>query len=373
MMQTVLIIVNHNITIYNFRKELVEQLISKGYRVIVVLPIIEETKKIVDLGCEVIDVPVERRGTNPIHDAKLFFQYLKIIKEIKPEIVLTYTIKPNVYGGLASSIAGIPYICTITGLGSAIEGGGLLGRLSLFLYKAGLRKVNTIFFQNSSNHDIFENHGISKGRGIVVNGSGVNLKEYQDIPFPAKDKAVEFLFISRIMKTKGIDEFLDMCKYIKNRYEDVKFHILGFCEDDYLEKLKDLEKEEIIQYHGLQEDIRPFMKNTQCLIHPSYHEGMSNVCMEAAACGRVVIASDIPGCRELVWHNESGYLVKPQDTKSLIEAVEFFLQLTYEDKVSMGLFGKKKIEENFSRDKIVQTYMKQIEKICENDKLEESK
>jgi len=362
-MKTILFIVNHNITLYNFRKELVERLVKENYRVIVVLPVTEDTKKITDLGCEVIDVPVERRGTNPIRDFKLFITYRKIIKKVKPDVVLTYTIKPNVYGGFAAAVSKVPYLCTITGLGVAIEGGGLLKKISLMLYRIGLSKVTKVFFQNEANRQIFADAGIGKGRYELVNGSGVNIEEYQDIPFPAEEYPVEFLFISRVQKAKGIDSFLEMAQNIKKKYPKTVFHILGFCEDDYQEELEKLTKEGIICYHGMQEDIRPFMEKSQCLIHPSFHEGMSNVCMEAAAAGRVVIASNIHGCKEIVEDGRTGFLVKPNDAEALTRAVECFLKMRYNEKMELGEAGRKKMRKEFDRKKVVSQYIKEIENI----------
>ncbi len=362
-MKTVLFIVNHNITIYNFRKELVECLVKEQYRVVVVLPVTEETKKITDLGCEVIDVPVERRGTNPVHDFKLIVQYRKIIKEVKPDVVLTYTIKPNVYGGMAAAGLKVPYICTITGLGVAIEGGGMLKKLSLMLYRIGLSKVTKVFFQNEENRQVFADAGIGKGRYELVNGSGVNISTYDRIPFPAEEEPVEFVFISRVQKAKGIDHFLEMAEVIKKKYPETVFHILGFCEDNYEERLKKLTKEGIVCYHGMKEDVRPFLEKCQCLIHPSFHEGMSNVCMEAAAAGRAVIASNISGCKELVEDGVTGFLVNPGDTQNLIRAVERFLKMRYNEKMQMGEAGRKKMRNEFDRKYVVSKYMKEIENI----------
>lgn len=362
-MKTVLFIVNHNITIYNFRRELVEQLVKENYRVVVVLPVNEETKKITDLGCEVIDVPVERRGTNPIKDFKLITTYRKIIKQVKPDVVLTYTIKPNVYGGLAAGSLKVPYLCTITGLGVAIEGGGLLKKISLMLYRMGLSKVTKVFFQNEENRRVFADAHIGKGRYELVSGSGVNIEHYADIPFPTEEKPAEFVFISRVQKAKGIDSFLEMAEQIKGKYPDTVFHILGFCEDDYQEQLEKLTKQGIICYHGMQQDVRPFVERCQCLIHPSFHEGMSNVCMEAAAAGRAVIASDISGCREIVEDGKTGYLVEPNNTEDLVRAVERFLNLRYNEKMQMGEAGREKMKKEFDRKHVVSTYIKAIETI----------
>jgi len=362
-MKTVLFIVNHNITIYNFRKELVECLVKDNYRVVVVLPVTEETKKITDLGCEVIDVPVERRGTNPVHDFRLFLTYRKTIKKIRPDVILTYTIKPNVYGGLAAGSLKVPYICTITGLGVAIEGGGILKKISLMLYKAGLSKVEKVFFQNEENRKVFEEAKIGKGRYELVNGSGVNVEEFGSIPFPDSGKPVEFVFISRVQKAKGIDHYLEMAEQIKAAYPDTVFHILGFCEENYKERLETLTKEGIICYHGMQQDIRPILKQCQCLVHPSFHEGMSNVCMEAAAAGRVVIASNISGCREIVEEGSTGFLVTPGDTKDLVRAVEQFLNLRYNEKMQMGENGRSRMRKDFNRKNVVLKYMEEIKKV----------
>lgn len=360
-MKTILFIVNHNITIYQFRRELVERLVARGYAVTAALPVIPETEKLKRLGCRVIDVPVERRGTNPAHDFKLMLKYCAILKREKPDLVLTYTIKPNIYGGMACQLLNIPYFCTITGLGTAVEGGGLLRRISLFLYRIGLRKARKVFFQNGQNRRVFREARIRGGESRLLPGSGVNLREYEDIPYPGEDAAVEFLFISRVMKAKGIEEFIETARAVKSRYPCTVFHILGFCEDDYQETLEELTRSGVLSYEGMQEDIRPFMKRCQCLIHPSYHEGMSNVCLEAAASGRAVIASDISGCREAVEEGVTGFLAKPQSAGSLTRAVVRYLGLSYEERKRMGEKGREKMRKEFDREKVVSAYMEEIE------------
>ncbi len=361
-MKKVLFIVNHNITLYNFRKELVMELVRQNYEVVVVVPVTEDTKKITDLGCRVIDVPVERRGTNPVKDFKLITMYRKIIKQEKPDVVLTYTIKPNVYGGMAAASLKVPYLCTITGLGVAIEGGGILKKISLMLYRMGLARVSKVFFQNEDNRNVFADANIGKGRYELVSGSGVNIEEYEGIAFPEQDAPAEFVFISRVQKAKGVDSFLEMAQEIKKTHPDVKFHVLGFCEDDYQEQLNELTDQGVICYHGMQNDVRPFLARSQCLIHPSFHEGMSNVCMEAAAAGRAVIATNISGCREIVDDGTSGYLVKVNDTQDLIRAVESFLNLSYNERMQMGKAGKAKMTAEFDRKDVVLKYMKEIER-----------
>lgn len=362
-MKTVLFIVNHNITIYNFRKELVQRLVSEGYCVVAALPVTEETKKITDLGCEVVDMPVERRGTNPIHDFKLITGYRRIIRQVKPDVVLTYTIKPNVYGGMAAAGLKVPYLCTVTGLGVAIEGGGMLKKLSLMLYRMGLSKVTKVFFQNEANRQVFAEAKIGKGRYELVSGSGVNIEEFDHIPFPDAENPVEFLFSSRVQKAKGVENFLEMAERIKKKYPKTVFHILGFCEDDYQERLEILSKEGVVCYHGMLEDVRPILAKCQCLIHPSYHEGMSNVCMEAAAAGRAVIASNINGCKEIIEDGVTGFLTEVNNTEDLTRAVERFLKMRYNEKMQMGEAGRKKMRREFDRKNVVSRYMQEIETI----------
>lgn len=184
--ETVVLIGNHHIVIYNFRKEFVKRLIEAGYRVVVVLPCTKEAERIKELGCEVVDVPVDRRGMNPIKDAGQFLRYRKILKELKPRIVFTYTIKPNIYGGFACRLLKIPCVCTVTGLGKAIEEGGIMRNILLFMYKVALQRAQKVFFQNDANRTVFADKNIGGKRYALVKGSGVNLEEFSRMEFPPK-------------------------------------------------------------------------------------------------------------------------------------------------------------------------------------------
>ncbi|PEQ08732.1 glycosyltransferase family 4 protein [Bacillus toyonensis] len=358
-MKKVLILANNDVGLYKFRKELIQELVKK-YKVYISLPDGEFIHQLKELGCEFINTPISRRGTNLITDLKLFINYRKIIKEVKPDVVLTYTIKPNVYGGLACRVSGIPYIVNITGLGTAVEKEGLLQKITLFLYKLALKDVKCIFFQNKENKDFFHEKKITNGRGRLIPGSGVNLNYYPFLEYPS-NTVVNFLFIARVMKEKGIDQYLDAAKYIKEKYPNTAFHILGFCEDAYEKKLRDMQDSGIIQYHGMQSDIREFHKISHCTIHPTYYpEGMSNVLLESAACGRPVITTNRSGCKEVVDDGLNGYIVEQQNSQDLINKIESFLKLSYESKKKMGFIGRKKVEEEFNRDIVVNAYMEEL-------------
>lgn len=360
-MSKILILANSDVGLYKFRKELIEELI-KVHKVTISLPNGEFVKSLKDIGCEFIETKISRRGTNPITDLKLILQYKNIIKQVKPDIVLSYTIKPNVYGGIVCRMLKIPYIPNITGLGTAVENGGILQNLTLFLYKIALKKASCVFFQNEANKDFLLNKGIIKGRHKLIPGSGVNLSYYNILDYP-KDDTINFLFISRVMKQKGIDQYLDTAEYIKKKYKNTHFHVLGFCEEEYEEKLNDMHTRGIIKYHGMQNDVLKFYKISHCTIHPTYYpEGMSNVLLESAACGRPIITTNRSGCKEIVDDGINGYVVEERNSKELIEKVEKFINLSYEDKKQLGLAGRTKVEKEFSRQIVVDAYMEEIDK-----------
>lgn len=357
-MKTVMILGNHHVVLYNFRKELIERLIKEKFRVIAVLPYTPEAMKLEELGCEVVDVPVARRSTNPFTDFKLFVKYRKLIKQEKPDMVYTYTIKPNIYGGMACRLLKIPYLVNITGLGNAMEGEGILQKLTSFLYRIALKKADCIFFQNEMNRDVFRKRNIHGKAEELLPGSGVNLEHFEYMEMPRTEK-VEFVYISRVMKEKGIEQYLGAAEIIRSKYPKTQFHILGFCEEEYEERLNNLQKKGLIEYHGMQEDVRIFLKEVHCLVHPSYYpEGISNVCLEAAACGRVVITTNRYGCKETVEDGVTGYLVDERNTQQLAEQMERFILLSPEEKEKMGKCGRQKMEREFNRNQVVDAYMK---------------
>lgn len=357
--EKVLILVNHDVVIYNFRLELVERLLNENYEVYISSPYGERIDDLISLGCKYVKAEFNRHGLNIFQEWKLLRYYKKIIKDIRPNVILTYTIKPNIYGALAAKSLGIPVIANITGLGGAVENGGLMQKISINLYKYAFKNIKKVFFQNAENQQFFIDNNIALKKQELIPGSGVNLERFSLMDYP-KDNTVEFVFISRIMKEKGIDEYLNAAKYITSKHQNTRFHILGFSEENYEEELKHLQEKEIIKYHGMQRDIRKFLKQFHCTIHPSYHEGMSNVLLESAASGRPIITTNQSGCKEIVDDKISGYLVNKKDNNDLIEKIEMFLSLSYEEKKDMGLAGRRKVEKEFDREFVVDAYMNEI-------------
>ncbi|MEQ6389254.1 glycosyltransferase family 4 protein [Bacillaceae bacterium S4-13-58] len=362
-MKKVVILSNHHAYTYNFRKEIIQRLIDEDYTVYVVLPYGEKVELLKEMGCKFIDLPLDRRGMNPITDLKLLLGYYKIIKNIKPDAVLSYTVKPNIYGGLVCRFQSIPFFPNVTGLGSAVENESLIQKILVQMYRLAYKKASCIFFQNEENQQFFHNKEIAIKKSRKIPGSGVNTQYFSLLPYPS-DETIEFVFISRIMKEKGIDQYLEAAEFIKGKYPNTKFHVLGFCEEAYEQKLNELQQKGIIHYHGMKSDVREFHEISHCTIHPTYYpEGMSNVLLESAASGRPVITTNRSGCREIVDDEVNGYIVEQQNTQNLIEKIEMFLALNHEQKKQMGLAGREKVENEFDRKIVVDAYFEEIESV----------
>lgn len=364
----ILILANLDLGLYKFRKELIEELVKK-HEVLFCVPDGEYTNLITSLGCRFVPCDyLDRHGTSPNKDLKLYSFYKRLIKDCKPDIVFTYTIKPNVYGGMACAHFGIPYVANITGLGTAIENAGFIQKIGLTLYKIGLRKAQKVFFQNTDNQEFMVKHGVVSGKYDLLPGSGVNLDQYHLLPYPSGD-TVDFVFIARVMKEKGIDQYLDSAEVIRKKHPETRFHICGFCEQDYHDKLKELNDNETIIYHGLVSDMTQIYKITSCTVHPTYYpEGLSNVLLESAASGRPIITTDRAGCREVIDDGINGFIVKQQDSDDLIEKIEMFLKLSIDKRKEMGLVGRVKVEKEFDRKIVVQKYLDELEVIKKNEK-----
>lgn len=361
----ILILANHDLVIYNFRKELVKRLISEGYIVYISCPNGERISELESYGCIFIEVKhIDRHGKNPFNELMLLKEYTELIRKIKPLCVLTYTIKPNIFGAISSRKNNTACIANITGLGTAVEKKSMLQKITVGLYKYAFKNINTVFFQNQENMDFFINANISnEKRYKLLPGSGVNLEEFTYQEYPSSE-AINFVFISRIMKEKGIDLYLQAATYIKNKYDNVDFHVCGFCEEDYERILEMYEKKGTIKYHGMIKDIKKTIGNMHCTIHPTYYpEGLSNVLLESSAIGRPIITTNRSGCREVVNEGKNGYLVRENDLDSLIDVIEKFLALNNEEREKMGKEGRKFVEQNFSRNIVIEKYLKTIKKI----------
>ena len=360
MTNKIVVVANNSGGLYGFRKELLCEFLENNIEVVCLTPFDADVEKLEKLGVKLVETPIDRRGINPVTDFKLLLSYWKMIGKLNPDLIITYTIKPNVYAGLVSAIKHKKYAVNITGLGTAFQSKGLFLKLIVMLYKLACKKADTVIFENCENMQIFKDYGIVKdSQCLLNNGAGVNLDEYPFEEYPSQDKT-RFLFIGRIMQEKGIDELFDAAKRIKNEYENVEFDVVGMFEDNYEATVNKLVDKNIINFYGYQEDVRPFIKNASCFVLPSWHEGMANTNLESAAMGRPIITSNIHGCLEAVVENKNGYLCERKNANSLYECLKKFIELPYEQKAEMGRQSRIHMEEVFDKKKVVKLTLENI-------------
>jgi len=362
----ILILTNYANGLYLFRRELIENFKNKGYEVFVAVPFDENCQKLKNIGVTLLEVPLERHGMNPLKDLKLFIRYMHIIKKVRADMVLTYTIKPNIYGALAARIKGIPYICNVTGLGMAIENGGVLSKVLFRLYAISMKKAIKVFFQNEKNMKLMNINGIARNNADLLPGSGVNLIDHPYREYPSEQDGINILAVLRIMKDKGIGEYLESVKNVATRYQNIKFILVGEYEDDEKElwepKIKELVSDGILKYYGHLDTVEPIMAKSHIIVHPSYHEGLSNVLLEAAACGRPVLASKINGCIETFIDNASGLSFEPKNVEELTNAIIKIISLSSDERRKMGIEGRRWVEKKFDREIVIEKYNEAIQK-----------
>ncbi len=365
-MSRILILANDYKTLANFRTELIERFIADKHEVFLSLPEDERNRNFEQMGCKIVTVPITRHGTNPLKELKLIRAYKKQMKQIHPDCVLTFTVKPNIYGSIAAASLNIPYVNNITGLGSVMQSESLLKKVMMKLQKYAYRKSSCVFFQNQGNLQYFTSKGIVKKNAALLPGSGVNLKLHNFSEYPSETPFVDFVIVSRLRKDKGFDEFFAMVEKILPKYDHIRFHIVGWIEEDhYREILKNYENESRVIYHGetTQAQVHEILHQCHCLIHPSYHEGMANVIMEASAAGRPVLASDIYGCKEGVEVGNSGDVFAVQNAQSLTDCVERYIRDSEETHRIMGKNARNKMEKEFDREIVIEKYLQQIDQI----------
>lgn len=364
-MKKIVILSNEIGIIYKFRFELLKELV-KNKKVFLLSPKTDKQEffleEIMKLGVNFIEIKLNRRKFNIFQEIYVLIQYYRKLKELNPDKVLTYTIKPNIYGGIICRVLNLKYISTVTGVGSAFQKENLLKKIVVFFNRIALKNAEKIFFQNEINLNIYLKEKIIKIENTkIVNGSGVNLEKFnceiKKLNFP-----IEILFIGRIMQEKGIEEFLEVAKRIKEKYkEKIEFKILGqYEEDKYEDMIKNLQNQGIVKYLGISNDVRNELKDVHCLINPSWHEGMSNVLLESGAMKRFLIASDIPGCREIVINNKTGFIFEKQNIDDLENKIEQFINLSEEEYEKYINSSYEHIKNNFDRKIVIEEYLKII-------------
>ena len=373
------LLTNNDDDVYCFRLELIQAILAAGYRMLISCPDGPKFEVMEEIGLrknrEFIydDPPIDRRGTNLVNDGRLMTHYLNLLRKYNPAVVLTYTAKPNVYASLIAHRLHIPVINNVTGLGSVIHESGLKRKLIMWLFKTAYRGSSCIMFQNSTNMKLAKRLGWVKGDCKLIPGSGVALDRYPVQEYPDGGNGMEgdtvvFNYIGRILKDKGVDDYIEAAKRIKVKYPRTEFNIIGFIEpteEHYVSELEELEKQDIVIYRGSQKDVKPWIRRAHAIIHPStYGEGMSNVLLENASSGRLIITTDNPGCRETVNDCISGFIYHGGDVDALVQKIGTVVHdIPNSMRKKMGLEGRKKVEKKFSREVVIKAYLEKIQEL----------
>lgn len=356
----ILIMANFDVGLYQFRRELIAELL-KSHEILISLPDGDLVRPLEEMGCRFLSTPVDRRGIDPRKDLGLLLQYFRMLRQEKPDLVITYTIKPNIYGGFVCRLMGIPYAANITGLGTAFQKSGALRMLVSTMYRSALKKARVVFFENTGNMETLLNEGIvNQNQCKLLPGAGVNLEHYAFAEYPAEEMPMRFLFMGRVMREKGVDELFETMHRLHQEGISCTLDVLGSYEEHYEETIHRFEAEGWLHYRGYQKDVRPFIRNSHCFVLPSWHEGMANTNLECAAMGRPLITSRIHGCMEAVIEGESGLLCEPQNADSLYEVMGRFCEMPQTQREAMGKAGRRHMEAVFDKKKVVAETLERI-------------
>ena len=364
----VLICSNYAWTIFNFRMNLIRRLKKEGFKVIVLTQFDGYENHIKKEVNKIEPLFISRKGINPFVDVITFFNFVKIFLLYRPSTVLLFTIKPVIYGSLAARLTKTSSISMITGLGTAFIKNSWLTKFIKYLYRIALKSSKTIFFQNPDDKEVFVKNNLVKSKFCKITpGSGIDLAKFQQTALPEKDNLI-FLFVGRILGDKGVREFIDAAETVKAKYPSVRFQLLGPIESQNrtaipFQEIKQWQDKEVIEYLGKTDDVSYFINQALCIVLPSYREGTSRALLEAAAVGRPLIASDVPGCREIVNDGESGFLCKVKDSNDLAFKIEKMIRLSHESRVIMGNKSRLKVQKEYSEEIVLNYFIDAVTKI----------
>jgi glycosyltransferase involved in cell wall biosynthesis len=366
------LVANTSWNIYNFRAGLVKYLLANGHQICIIAPIDEYSEKIKAWQVDFYAIELENKGTNPISDTKFYRQLRKLYQKISPDVVLHFTIKPNIYGTLACRSLKIPCINNVSGLGTTFIHKKISSRIAHLLYRFSFRFAQKVFFQNKDDLAVFiEKKLVKPHKTGLLAGSGIDLEKFspQDIPHPH----FTFLMIARLIYDKGIREYVAAARIVKKSFPQVSFLLIGGFEKNTRNPLNITPEEVstwqgIVEHLGVKDDVRPYIASADVVVLPSYREGTPRSLLEAAAMAKPLLATDVAGCREVVENGKNGFLCKPKDAQNLAEQMIRFLQLPFDALQTMGAYSRKKVESEFDEKLVFQAYQKAIEEILEGKK-----
>ena len=357
----ILLVSDFHVNVYVWRKEIIDKLRKEHNDVALAVPYGEKLNYFKEIGCTLFDIEMDRYSLGILSNFRLLIRYRKILRDYKPDVVLLYGTKGMLYTGLLCRLMKIQYITNINGLGTFESMGFPVKTIIFFLYKLVVPRAACAFFQNENNMKLFSEMKMVGQNNRLIPGSGVNLDVFNILPFP-KDEKVRFLFCARLTYEKGLYEFLEAAKYVKESGVNAAFDVVGMGDDKVIEDVG--KYRDYVDYHGFQYDVRPFIEKAQCVVLPSFYgEGISNSLLESASSGRAIITTDMPGCRETVITNVTGYIIRPRDAKMLSEAMQKFCSLPYAKRKEMGIQGREYVAKKYNRMTVVQAYMEEINKL----------
>lgn len=349
----------------NFRAPIIRALLQRRYRVAAAVPSDDDATALAKLGVELHRIPIDARGLSPLRDVGLLISYLRLMRELRPSAFLGFTVKPNLYGSIAAARLGIPVLNTITGLGTAFLSGPALRTITATIYRHALRNSQSVFFHNSDDRDLFVSKKLVRpGQARIVAGSGVDLDHFSPTLKRIIGNPPTFLFVGRLLRDKGVKEFAEAAAIVRKTHS-AKFLMLGSTESHpkaaRASELQRFVSSGIIELLGETDDVRPFMEAADCIVLPSYREGLPRVLLEASAMARPVITTDAPGCRSVIEDGRTGLLCAPRSSPSLARAMMAFLSMSPQDRLSMGRRAREKAESEFSQDNVVDAYLEALQ------------
>lgn len=365
----ILISANTSWYVYNFRRALISAFIDDGHEVIVAAPPDDYTDRIITLGCQFIPIKMDNKGTSPIRDGALLWRLRQLLQAQRPDIAFTYTIKCNIYFCFAARPLNIPVVPNVSGLGTAFLEDNWLNRIVRMLYQRSFRWPQTVFFQNRDDEEMFLSLGLATDKQAhLLPGSGVDLDLFSPAPV-TESGMTTFLLVARLLWDKGVGEFVETAREIRQKHPHVRFQLLGFLNVENRsaiprETLQSWVDEGIVDYLGATDDVRPHIAAADCVVLPSYYpEGTPRSLLEAASMARPVITTDASGCRDVVDDGKTGYLCKTRCVDSLVEVIEKFLVLSSQERTEMGNFGRRMMEQRYDQAIVINAYRKVVEEL----------
>ncbi len=372
----VLICLNLAWNLVNFRSGLIRALADAGYEVVAVAPRDGYAPRLASLGCRYVELPMDNRGTHPGRDLLLLLRFVRLFWRERPDVYLGYTVKPNVYGSLAAALLGVPVINNIAGLGAVFIQGGQLARVVRWLYRQALKPSKKVFFQNDEDRQLFISGGLVRPEiADLLPGSGIDLARFsmaQPREGAVGDSKFRFLLIARMLRDKGVAEFVEAAKLLKPRWPQAEFCLLGFVDVQNPTAVSKAQMEAWVaegdvRYLGVSDDVRVEIAASDCVVLPSYREGTPRTLLEAAAMGRPLVATDVVGCREVVEDGINGFLCKPRDAQDLAAKMEAMLVLLPKQRAEMGRLGRLRVECEFDEQIVIKKYLSSISQIINTD------